>query len=201
MTTTGQMFRTVPEMLKAPLDELCHEERLRLLTALLDGHLVKQLLLEDLAPDAVVLSFAEDGVRPGEVRPCSARSFEAFRPSRLCVLETECEITDERSDETVTQGGFWFWRRTRREVRAKRDTYFVSVSPGAWSLRQMYLGCKNALPLVVDGTAGMGMASLELPEAARSEVITPGIVSMLAVSHNLQRPVPFRALLLGHLVR
>lgn len=195
---------TVAEMLTAPLENLSPEDRARLLAALLDKSSVRSLLL----PDSFgVLLLAEDNVQPGERRAVMARCYlEGLLATHLLTLDLEREQADVQErvirTTTTTTTGRWWWKRKAvktdvETVRTTTSARIVKTPAAAWDVHEMYFGSKNVLrPLPPNSAAGLPLSAglLEAP-AFEPFVISSGIDLVMTVSHRLEGPASFRALL------
>lgn len=183
----------VDEMLTAPIDSFSEEERRRLLCALLDRSTKHLPLVEP--PDHGMLIFAADNIGPGVKYSMAARCYEGpFLATRLVFLDVEREQTDQTEIVTKTTRGALWWKKTIAEKRSIYSRRMVSSPAGAWDLHAIFAGAWNLFP-AAQGPLPMSAFTLDLSPV--HAIVRPAIDVAISVSHRLEGPASFRALLLG----
>lgn len=174
------------DFLTCPVDSIDFKDRLRLI-----GLLLENAALDHVLPlnETAIMVFAEDAVRPQEIRQTRAVALSPFQPTRLVILESTREITTAVTIERRR----WF----RKPIYEHRQEHQLLHSPAsAWTVSGMWIGNMSAL-LAPAFPRAIPSSAFETGRCFTEHVVNHGQTITLDVSHALMGPANFRALLFG----
>jgi hypothetical protein len=181
------------DLLTKPISAIALQDRLRLISSLLDGSPIRHI--EASRDLGMMVLTSDEPTRPRVHHVIRQRSYFTFRPTRLVILDQTQEFIETETTERDTSDDQSGWLTRTKETRQTRRLVAVPVS--AWRVHELYFGSLCGLRVANGSGPIPGAAFASGYKLDRKQTVPAGVDVSIGVSHALENPAPFYALLFG----